>query len=192
MEYRLVLSDELYHYGVPGMRWGHRKSPDVATARSQYRSAYKDYNRSFNKAYSFSSRHPISQHIKRSKNYQKSNDLWNDAASKAERANRAKANLNRAKKGEKIAKQQAIKNAKTSYKEAKAKSNAARKAYSKSYNKAYNYSGFHPISQFNKNKKAYNRSNELWRDATTKAGEYNSAHKEMRAARKAYRAAKRR
>lgn len=25
-DYRIVCSDELYHYGVPGMRWGHRKS----------------------------------------------------------------------------------------------------------------------------------------------------------------------
>ena len=28
-------ADELYHYGVPGMRWGHRKS---------VRDAYKEYN----------------------------------------------------------------------------------------------------------------------------------------------------
>ena len=39
-EYRHT--DELYHYGVPGMKWGHRKSQSVMTARSAYKSASKD------------------------------------------------------------------------------------------------------------------------------------------------------
>lgn len=32
-DYRIVYSDELYHYGVPGMRWGHRKRE----AKTEYR-----------------------------------------------------------------------------------------------------------------------------------------------------------
>ena len=34
--------DELYHYGVLGMKWGHRK-PQVEAARSAYKQAKKDY-----------------------------------------------------------------------------------------------------------------------------------------------------
>ena len=38
-------SDELYHYGIPGMKWGHRKV-QVSSAKTAYRSAKKDYKKS--------------------------------------------------------------------------------------------------------------------------------------------------
>ena len=38
-------SDELYHYGIPGMKWGHRKA-QVSSAKTAYRSAKKDYKKS--------------------------------------------------------------------------------------------------------------------------------------------------
>lgn len=38
-------SDELYHYGIPGMKWGHRKA-QVTSAKTAYRSAKKDYKQS--------------------------------------------------------------------------------------------------------------------------------------------------
>lgn len=35
-------NNELYHYGVPGMKWGHRKSTTVMTARKNYKKARKE------------------------------------------------------------------------------------------------------------------------------------------------------
>lgn len=139
MNYVLVYSDELYHHGVKGMKWGVRKADynttgmrsksiydrlddlenqeiraysenrqnyrsakrqvkseakaRVAEAKAANKAAKKAYNESFNDAYKFSQRHPVTQFVKKSKNYQKSNDKWDDAQKKAEAAVAAKKNL---------------------------------------------------------------------------------------------------
>lgn len=179
MEYRLVRKDELYHYGVPGMKWGHRKGPTslAGTGRRALAGVYginqRFYNRTGNKTLASMNAAARTQQLK-----------------KAEAADRAKVNKIKAKQGEKVAKQIAAKNAKVSYKEAKAKSNAARKAYNKSFNKAYNFSQLHPFSQYVKKSKNYQKSNDYWEDAINKADAYNAAHREMRYARKAYRNAR--
>ena len=41
MEYIITTNGELYHYGVKGMRWGHRKA-NYQAERDAYRSAKKD------------------------------------------------------------------------------------------------------------------------------------------------------
>lgn len=79
---------ELKHYGVKGMRWGHRKAPDlnVQSAKAAYKTARKEYNRAFDKAYNraIAAWSPIKKH-------RQANDArWEDAADKAEKLREAK------------------------------------------------------------------------------------------------------
>lgn len=89
-------SDELMHYGVPGMKWGHRKAQpqsDVRTARKAYRQANREYSRAFDKAYnrSIAGLSPIKKH-------RQANDArWEEAVNKAKAANKAQAVYKKAK-----------------------------------------------------------------------------------------------
>ena len=105
--------DELMHYGVPGMKWGHRKALPISSqrarydaAKQQYKADRKAYSKSFNKAYSYSSRHPISQYVGK-KQKAESGKRWDDAYDKAVQANKSKSAMKQAKKDRK----QSIKNA---------------------------------------------------------------------------------
>ena len=94
----------LAHYGVPGMRWGHRKARPLSAersrylnAKSQYKADNKAYSKSFNKAYSYSSRHPISQYVGK-KQKAESNRRWEDAYDKVTQANKSRSAMKQAKK----------------------------------------------------------------------------------------------
>lgn len=92
----IYYESELYHYGVPGMRWGHRKALPTSSVRNkvnstkaEYKSAKKAYSKSYNKAYNNSALHPISQFATK-KGKAKSDALWDDAYKKASSMRTAK------------------------------------------------------------------------------------------------------
>lgn len=82
-------TDELYHFGVKGMKWGHRKSLPTSSLRNQvdsakttYKNAKKAYNKSFNdaykhraEAYSFSKERRKANDARWAKNYVDANKL---------------------------------------------------------------------------------------------------------------------
>lgn len=113
---------ELYHYGVKGMKWGHRKRPEyvesaranMRTARANKRAASKALNKSYDKAYNYSSTHMISQYT-REKQKAESDRRWNDFNNKARESNKADAAYKQAKKDYKQAKKQASAEARGNY-----------------------------------------------------------------------------
>ena len=88
-------NDELMHYGRKGMKWGEhiygKKYPASETRRQvesskqnyksskqNYKTAKRKFDRSYNEAQSYSSRHPVTQYIRKSRR-EESNALWEQA-----------------------------------------------------------------------------------------------------------------
>ncbi len=97
--------DYLMHYGVKGMKWGHRKAQSLQvsdtrrrfdSAKADYKSAKKDYNKAYNKAYNYSNRHMVSQFISKKKSAE-ADKRWADAHDKALKTYDAKKEYKQAK-----------------------------------------------------------------------------------------------
>lgn len=113
-----MYENELYHYGVKGMRWGHRKSYPTTSAgyptkstvgaarvrmkesKKAYKQANKDYNKSFKKAHRYTYNHPIASSIRK----KKTTNLWGDAYEKGNTANKAKDSYKQSKQNYKAEK----------------------------------------------------------------------------------------
>lgn len=80
-------TDELFHYGIPGMRWGHRKGSAVSNAYKEYKQAKKDVRKAH---LTTLGRHfSKSQYVAGSANMAKAaklNKKVNDARAKREKA----------------------------------------------------------------------------------------------------------
>lgn len=115
-------TDELYHYGVPGMRWGHRKaiqisSSSVGNARARMKQAKankKAANKKFDKAYRDSNSWILNSQFDK-KDRQNRNKALIDAAEKSAKAD---SQYKKAKKAYKLAKKyekQKVKDIKAKY-----------------------------------------------------------------------------
>lgn len=166
---------ELYHYGVPGMKWGKRKARPSPTTDGSAKKAYEKaktktakarddrdaaktlYNKSFNRAYNKNRPYSLSKEKR-----QASTERWDEAISKADKLNQATAKYKAAKKAEKAAK-----------KMAKVEAKAVKKAYRKQYMDGQNAAGkvwakltdvdrhYAEIS-YKQNNGAFNKNNKVW------------------------------
>lgn len=97
MNYRIIYTDELYHHGVKGMKWGVRKDRRVADAESRYLGAKNDAKQARREAKSFSRRHAITSRISGSKNNQKAAELRSNVERKSKAVTDEKDKLDRTK-----------------------------------------------------------------------------------------------
>ena len=161
-------SEELMHYGIPGMKWGHRKAQTtsstynkVRSTKAAYKQAKKQYSKDFNKAYGYTTRHPISQFVGKKA---ESDRRWDKAYDSADKLNSTKTAYKKAKVERKTQIKNTTKrlNKKASWGEKLTYSEATRK-------KAAKYIVDNNMSVAEATKKA---KGEAWRNSAALVGAY--------------------
>lgn len=176
-------SDELYHYGIKGQKWGQRhyqyddgtytpegkrrygfgdgrKQSSLRTAKQNYRIASRSYDRAFNNAYYRSGIHITK------KGREADRKRW-------EKVYTEKDNFDKARKQYKLEKQKYkanVKSKKAVYKEAK-------KASNKAFNEAYRKSGIHFTK---KGRDAANKAWERYYEEDAKRRKAKAAYKKAK------------
>ena len=105
----MYYENELYHYGVKGMRWGVRRNRPtsstynkVQSAKAAKKQAKKQYSKDYNSARAYSTRHLITQ-FTGGKNQKEADRRWNKAIDSASTLNAATKDYRAAKKERKTA-----------------------------------------------------------------------------------------
>lgn len=87
MEYTLV-NGELYHYGVPGMKWGVRKKYDYVTVRQAAKNATKARKEAVRELNESPRKHTLAQYTRAANNAHKESIAADKAANRQRRAER--------------------------------------------------------------------------------------------------------